>query len=258
MQKEECINHVSKRLGTALRNQAKVCKTKKITLGGKSHGSLKETTIKKLTRYYHNAVFSCVNKDAASARKLILATLDHCASTDQQPKHSKCPTETNSWCFYNRALANNEVPGNHGDNIKTPLNKIVLEQITPIYKRLTETSLLERCLKGLTQNANESLHSFIWRKCYKARSVSRRIVEAAVAEGVCEFNFGNASAITILQKSKISPGKKSVAIAENRPSQVRKNQKEEKIFENEKPTGRRKEKRTRGSDVWSWRVLINI
>ncbi|XP_046679422.1 uncharacterized protein LOC124366865 [Homalodisca vitripennis] len=213
LKKEECINHVSKRLGTALRNQVKVCKAQKITLGGKSHGSLKDSTIKKLTRYYHNAVFSSINKDAPTVRNSILATLHHCTSTDEKPSHTKCPTDTNSWCFYNRAIANNEIPGSHSDNIKTPLNPTVLKHIAPIYKRLTETSLLERCLKGQTQNANESLHSFIWRKCDKARSVSRRIVEAAVAEGVSEFNFGNASAINILQKNKISPGKKSIMIA---------------------------------------------
>lgn len=39
LKKEECINDVSKRLGTALRKQVKVCKAKKITLRGKTHGS---------------------------------------------------------------------------------------------------------------------------------------------------------------------------------------------------------------------------
>lgn len=213
LQKEECINHVSKRLGTALRNQVTVCKAQKITLGGKLHGSLKDSTIKKLTRYYHNAVFSGINKDVPTVRNSILATLHHCTSSDENPRHTKCPTDINSWCFYNRAIANNEIPGSHDNNIKTPLNPTVLKHIFPIYKRLTETSLLERCLKGQTQNANESLHSFIWRKCDKARSVSRQIVEAAVAEGVSEYNFGNTSVINILEKNKISPGKKSVKIA---------------------------------------------
>lgn len=37
----------------------------------------------------------------------ILASLDHCTSTDANPKHEKCPNDVNSWCFYNRALAMN-------------------------------------------------------------------------------------------------------------------------------------------------------
>ncbi|GFS79147.1 uncharacterized protein TNCV_4408571 [Trichonephila clavipes] len=52
MSKEECINHVSKRLGTALRSTVRDCRAQGISLGGKAHGSLKEATIKKLTTYY--------------------------------------------------------------------------------------------------------------------------------------------------------------------------------------------------------------
>lgn len=40
--------------------------------------------------------------------------------------------------------------------------------------------------------------------------MSRRLVELAVAEGVSEFNFGNISLISALQKTKLSPGKQSV------------------------------------------------
>lgn len=116
-----------------------------------------------------------LKKDVPSVKNSILATLNHCASTNDSPRHTKCPTDENSWCFYNRVLANEESPGSHADNIKTPLNQTVLEHIAPIYKRLTESHLLERCLKGQTQNTNKSLHSFIWRKCEKTRSVSRRL-----------------------------------------------------------------------------------
>lgn len=118
--------------------------------------------------------------------------------------------------FLQPCIANNQVPGSHTVHLKTPLNELVLQNIAPLYKRLTETALLKKCLKGQTQNANESLHSFIWRKCEKTRSVSRRLVELAVAEGVCEFNFGNIAVISALQKTKLSPGKKSVTLAKVR------------------------------------------
>lgn len=94
--KEECINHVAKRLGTALRSLVKECSKQKITLGGKSHGSLKETTIKKLTKYYRNAIIANLNKDIISMKTSILATLHHCVSTDEEPKHSKCPAGKDS------------------------------------------------------------------------------------------------------------------------------------------------------------------
>ncbi|GBL84018.1 hypothetical protein AVEN_100880-1 [Araneus ventricosus] len=56
IKREEYINHVSKRLGTALRKTVKDWRVKGVTLGSKKHGSLKEETIKKLTRYYANAI----------------------------------------------------------------------------------------------------------------------------------------------------------------------------------------------------------
>ncbi|GFV61326.1 uncharacterized protein TNCV_445421 [Trichonephila clavipes] len=47
IKKEECINHVSKRLGTSLRKTVKERRARGVSLGGKSRGSLKEETIKK-------------------------------------------------------------------------------------------------------------------------------------------------------------------------------------------------------------------
>lgn len=68
----------------------------------------------------------------------ILASFDYCSSTDENPKHDKCPNDENSWCFYNHALAINEIPGKHNDHIHTPMNDLVLKHnIISIYLRLT-------------------------------------------------------------------------------------------------------------------------
>ncbi|KAI0230495.1 hypothetical protein LSAT2_019165, partial [Lamellibrachia satsuma] len=49
---------------------------------------------------------------------------------------------------------------------------------------------LERCMILGTSNANESLHSMIWRRAPKAVFSSRKIVEIAVAMGIVQFNKG--------------------------------------------------------------------
>ncbi|GBO16584.1 hypothetical protein AVEN_38249-1 [Araneus ventricosus] len=83
IKKEECVNHASKRLGTALRNCVKEWRSRGVTLGGKSHGSLKEETIKKLTQYCQNAILK--NKGNADKMKTaIYATLYHSISTDKK------------------------------------------------------------------------------------------------------------------------------------------------------------------------------
>ncbi|KAL8615826.1 hypothetical protein ACOMHN_048534 [Nucella lapillus] len=68
IEKEECINHVSKRLGSALRNLVADCRKKSVTLGGRGHGQLTQNAISKLTIYYN-----------------------HCYSTDSKPRHELCP-----------------------------------------------------------------------------------------------------------------------------------------------------------------------
>ncbi|XP_059158376.1 uncharacterized protein LOC131942490 [Physella acuta] len=56
VEKEECLNHVSKRLGTALRNVVQDSSKKKITLGGRKPGSLTAEKIRKLSIYYGRAI----------------------------------------------------------------------------------------------------------------------------------------------------------------------------------------------------------
>lgn len=213
--KEECINHVAKRLRTGLKKVVADCKTKKITLGGSKYGSLKESTMIKLQKYYKNSILR--NKGNVTQMKQdILATLHHCVSTDNAPKHSKCPKGASSWCFFNRAEAKGEKPGPHTTNLKTPITETVLRHIAPVYQRLASNELLSRCCKCLTQNANESLNSVIWSKCPKVRNVSSRAVEFAVAEAVGEYNFGSSSFASSMNNSGIKAGNVSLTLIHRR------------------------------------------
>ncbi|KAK8384226.1 hypothetical protein O3P69_009164 [Scylla paramamosain] len=124
--KEECLNHVGKRLGSRLRKMKNEVATYKQTKTGKwrkqsSLGSinmLTDTVINKLQQYYSMAIRSSVGTD-----NLYLA--------------------------------------------KIPYEK--LEYIKLVYRDLTAPHLLQRCLRGRTQNPNESLHSKVWQKCPKVK-----------------------------------------------------------------------------------------
>ncbi|KAL8604346.1 hypothetical protein ACOMHN_028109 [Nucella lapillus] len=139
---------------------------------GRGHGQLTQNAIRKLTIYYNN-----------------------CYSTDSKPRHELCPVGADSWCFYQTALAQHQVPGPHKTLIHTPLNHEKLHQhLKPVYERLTDTQLLSRCVSGKTQNSNECLHSLIWSRCAKDKFASRRRVQFAVFTAISEFNFGPAAA----------------------------------------------------------------
>lgn len=175
IEKVECLNHVAKRLGTGLRKVVADFTGSGEPLGGKKHGSLKGTTIDKLTGFYRNAIQNNLG-DMGKIKNAIFATLEHCDSTDSKPRHSKCPQGSTSWCFFNRAISNNEQPASHEVMLKTPLNDKVLGKIIPLYNRLSADKLLERCVSGKTQNANESLHGVVWSKSPKTSFSSRKKV----------------------------------------------------------------------------------
>ena len=66
--------------------------------------------------------------------------------------------------------------------------------------------MLERCVKGQTQNANESLHHVIWLRCPKEGFVGRNTVETAVALAVASFNDGAKSVDDLLRSMGLGEG----------------------------------------------------
>lgn len=204
--KVECLNHVAKRLGTGLRNIRSMSAGTNEPLGGKKPGSLKASTMDKLTVYYRNAIEKNLG-DVKKMKDAIYATLYHCKSTDDNPQHHYCPESEESWCFYNRAVAKREKPESHSNMLKTPIREEVAKKIMPLYNRLASDTLLKICVFGKTQNANEALHGVIWSKCPKTTFASRKKLELCVCEAICQYNTGyNKSVFTFQLASGVSPG----------------------------------------------------
>ena len=127
-------------------------------------------------------------------------------STHEEPKHDFCPTGSeDNWCFYNKAVAKGLAPGSHKDNIHTPLRPDAAEAIKPMYDRLSDKALLEKCQRAMTQNANKSLHSVIWNKCPKSKFMSKERVKLGVSSAIVTFNKGSAICKS-LEAQGISPG----------------------------------------------------
>ena len=47
------------------------------------------------------------------------------------------------------------------------LPSVFVDALKPILTRLTNEDILQRCLKGFTQNQNESLNDTVWNRCPK-------------------------------------------------------------------------------------------
>lgn len=119
-------------------------------------------------------------------KKAVQATLLHMTSTDDAPDHSLCPQGTDSWCSHNRALADGKEPPAHKKALPTEV-RVALE---PVFARLSDEALLQRCSDGMTQNASESLHSVIWSLAPKTQHASLFSVQRAVAEAISRYNQG--------------------------------------------------------------------
>ena len=196
VEKVDCVGHVQKRMGTALRNLKQQYKGQKLadgkTIGGARR--LTDSLINSLQNYYGDAIRR--NKgDLESMVKSIQATLLHCNSTDEHPRHHLCPEGEGSWCKWQVAKATGK-----SFTHKDPIPEAIVALIRPIYARLGSRSLLEKCVHGYTQNANECLHSTLWRFCPKELFFGKVSIDLACALAVCSFNDGASSLTAIASR----------------------------------------------------------
>ncbi|GFO12966.1 hypothetical protein PoB_003947100 [Plakobranchus ocellatus] len=213
--KEDCINHVGKRLGTALRNLVSDCSKKGTTLGGRGHGRLTAETIRKLQIYYTRAIRGA--KSAEEMRRSILASIHHGYSTDDFPQHQFCPPGPDSWCFYKQSIGEHIYLSGHRQRVHTPLDYDLLHKhIQPIYDRLASVELLRRCEIKTTQNPNESFHHSVWSRCSKKNFHSLKRVEFALISAAAEQNRGATALSTIKTTLGLEEGEFGVRLGQAR------------------------------------------
>ena len=169
------------------------------TIGGK--GSLNDKVIDSL-QVYHGQAIRNNTSSVEQMKNAIMAIWRHMGSTDQEPQHELCPNGEHSWCGYQRDIANGTQEYCH----KHPLPKAICKAIRPTFDALSANRLLERCLHGSTQNANESLNALIWQHAPKELHSSLATVETATYLAVCQFNDGATSISNVLAEQNIISG----------------------------------------------------
>ncbi|XP_076454221.1 uncharacterized protein LOC143289180 [Babylonia areolata] len=199
VKKLECVNHCDKRMGTALRKKAKEAK-----LGGRRRGALTIAACNILQSYYRNAIIQNLG-NPGKMREAIWASYLHCCSTDDNPQHQNCPRGPDTWCFFNKAVADGRQPPAHKDHVGTPLSEDVARAIKPIYERMSNLALMEKIKHGRTQNANECVNGQIWAKCPKTVHVGAGRFNASVASAVSHFNQEYVHLSQVMKKIGATP-----------------------------------------------------
>ncbi|XP_065051289.1 uncharacterized protein LOC135680963 [Rhopilema esculentum] len=156
--KEECVGHVQKRIGTSLREYKRRMKKEMLPdgkpVGGK--GRLTKAAIDSIQNYYGLAIRrNSGNKDGM--KNSIMAIQHHMVKSEKlslAQQHQYCPQDEATWCKYWRE----KIFGDGENNQENRLPAVFHEELKPIFDRLSQDELLKRCLRGLTQNRNESRH----------------------------------------------------------------------------------------------------
>ena len=133
-----------------------------------------------------------------------MGILLHMSSTDEHPKHVHCPTGKSSWCFWQRAIAKSEEPGNHTGHDTLPVE--IGKKLIPIFHRLSNPKLLSRCSRNMTQNANEALHSILWNIVPKSSYVGRKAIQTALAIADCKYAMGASFQTLLCKAMQLEPG----------------------------------------------------
>ena len=207
VEKEECVGHIQKRLGTALREYKRKNKGKVLSDGGKVGGKNRLTGVA-IDKMQNNFGFAIRNNvgDKKKMNDAIWAVYHHSIKNSEEPfaaQHRYCPTSNDTWCKYWTSLKNTNIE--YTESKRLP--EAFLVELKPIFDRLTSDALLNRCLKGLTQNQNESLNGLLWSICPKIRFCGKEKLESCVCEAVNRFNTGAHSSAELLEMLQINPGR---------------------------------------------------
>ncbi|KAK6187926.1 hypothetical protein SNE40_005845 [Patella caerulea] len=202
--KEDCVNHVAKRMYAAL---------DKIKKDNNLNRKLSNVAMKKVSATYATNLKRGA-PDPLSMKNAVYGGFFHMLSTDEDPHHSRCPDGINSWCGYNRRRAQGLPLTAH----KPTFSREVGELILPAIKRLTDLDLLARCANMKTQNNNESYNSCIWKRCPKSDSASLKRIETAVALATLDFNAGPEGYHSVLQKLGLDTGINTLMFSSHKKS----------------------------------------
>ena len=178
-------------------------------------GQLLDDTIHQLQVYYGNAIRANVG-ELEKMTDACWAVMYHSLSTDENPCHYCCPRGMDSWCKFQRALAQgDDVPSHHTPTRKcssdcygchTTVSSDLEPYLEPAWRSLCTPELLTKCLLGATQNSNESFNKLVWSRCPKTEYCNFDTVLNAVAQSTIIFNSGQQALVKLMTDLGIPMG----------------------------------------------------
>ena len=190
VRKEECLGHVQKRLKKHLKKKSS------------SYSKLAAGKVERVGQLYALVVCQNRGKSPSDIQKALWNLLDHLLE-----KHDNCPLSTDSWCYIQKALAENAEDSTVTiPSLRQPyLNDSEYGRAQEVFHSFASLTMCGALTMGQTQNANESLHSIIWHNSPKTKHVGQKSIVASTALAVCTFNDGELALASVLDAMSIVP-----------------------------------------------------
>ncbi|GBM33636.1 hypothetical protein AVEN_274298-1 [Araneus ventricosus] len=132
----------------------------------------------------------------------VIAAFSHACSSAKNPMHKQCLEGSGSWFKYQCAIS----VGKNFKDSNAGLPKSILNIIKPAYMKLCDQKLLEKCLHGKTQNANENFNNVLWTILPKNTFAELQTLRLGSSIAVLLFNDGFSGIIGVLNELGITPG----------------------------------------------------
>ena len=164
--------------------------------------ALTQDVIDRFQNYYGSAIRNN-SKSLLLMQNAIWAIFYHVIKGGKESltqQHRYCPTGSGSWCRYQQDKTN----GTKTYSQSNCLPSVFRDELKPLFTRLSKTELLQRCLKGITQNQNEALNATLWSKCPKRVFCGRSKLVSGAALSVIQWNSGAAGIGNILTALGVS------------------------------------------------------
>ena len=164
-------------------------------------------TIKKIQSYYGWIIYKCKG-DAKKMQKQILAMCNHLGSSDENPKHFDCDPDS---CGYLKAEAEGDATKyKHKGDKHFHLPEYITNEIYPVFEKMSNLDLLEKCEHGKTQNANECANSTVWNLLSKNGFANRDLLELVTSMATCMYNEGKIAVLDVLSSLGVPVGTEMV------------------------------------------------
>ena len=136
----------------------------------------------------------------------LAAVILHCVKkegNDLDDRHKFCPKTNDTWCKFQQSKLD---PSKQFKGDRINISEEIYQKIRPLWLRLSDDKLLEKCMHGRTQNVNEAFNAFVWKRAPKDIYVGRNVLEIAVASAVVAYNDGASGILNVMKNAGLHIG----------------------------------------------------